>query len=106
MVKEVNKANFEKEVLNARKLVLIEIWGPKCGPCKALMPQVEKLAEKYSKKLRVLKINAEENIILCMRLKVMSLPTLILYKKGEEIKRLTGSVTVSILEKAIEEALA
>ncbi|MBI2626439.1 MAG: thioredoxin fold domain-containing protein [Candidatus Nealsonbacteria bacterium] len=104
-MKEVDKDTFEKEVLKAKKIILVDVWGPNCHNCLALMSAVEELAKKYSKKLKVVKMNVVGNRVFLMGLKVMGLPTIIFYKKGREVKRLTGIITKEILEKAVEELI-
>jgi len=104
---EVNRDNFEQEVLKSREPVLVDFWGPQCVPCLALMPVVEQLEKDYASRLKVTKVNAVENRMLCARLRVMGLPTYLFYKDGNEINRLTGdAITKSDLIKAVDAALA
>jgi len=91
MVIEVNADTFEKEVVGSETPVLVDFWGPQCAPCLALMPQVERLQERYGEKLRISKIDASKNRRLCLNLKVLGLPTFLLYKNGKEVDRLTGN---------------
>ena len=97
---ELDKDNFISEVEQSAVPVVIDFWGPQCGPCLALMPEIEKLAESYSGKVTFCKVNVADNRRLCIQLKVMSVPTLLFYKKGECLARLVGS-EVSI--KAVKE---
>ena len=90
MAIELNRDSFEGEVLTSNELVLIDFWGPQCKPCLALMPSVERIEKEYSGRLKVAKVNAAENRMLCAKLRVMGLPTFLFYKGGEEVKRLTG----------------
>lgn len=90
MAMEVNTDTFEKEVIQSEIPVLIDFWGPSCVPCLALMPHVEGLGEKYGTKLKISKIDASKNRRLCLTLKVLGLPTLLFYKNGKEVDRLTG----------------
>ena len=102
MAFELNRDNFESEVLQSEGVVMIDIWGPQCRPCLALMPQVAQLEKDYTGRLKVARINAVENRMLCARLKVMSLPTFLFYKGGAELKRLTGdNITKDDLIEAI-----
>jgi len=89
-MQEVNSDNFAHEVLQSDKPVLVDFWGPRCGPCLALMPQVETLEKTYGDKVKIVKIDASKNRRLCLELKVLGLPTYLLYKNGEGIGRLTG----------------
>ena len=107
MVIEVNRDNFEKEVVESEGPVLVDFWGPQCKPCLALMPTVEKLEKNYEGRLKVAKLNAAENRMLCAKLRVMGLPTFLFYKNGAEVNRLVGDhIMESDLSKAIEAILA
>lgn len=86
---EVNKDNFEAEVLQAEMPVLVDFWGPKCEPCKALMPFVEELAEKYGDRVKFCKLNTAENRRLAIKQKVLGLPTIAMYKGGQKVEELT-----------------
>lgn len=90
MIIEVNRDNFENEVLQSESPVLLDFWGPRCQPCLALMPAVEELGKDFEGKLKIVKVNAAENRMLCARLRVMSLPSFLLYKDGVEVKRIGG----------------
>lgn len=103
MLVEGNKKNYEDEVLNYQGPVLVDFWGPSCAPCLALMPFVEEFAATYADKLKIVKVNASENRMLCIKLKVLSLPTFILYNEGEEVKRLGPAVTKNELEEVVRE---
>ena len=106
MAIDVDRDSYENEVLEAEGLVLVDFWGPKCVPCLALMPAVERLADKYAGKLKVTKLNSSGNRMLCAKLRVMRLPTYILYRDGTEVKRLTGEeLTEDDLIEAIDAAL-
>ena len=69
---------------------MVDFWGPQCRPCLALMPTVEQLEKDYAGQLKVTKLNAEQNRMLCAKLRVLSLPTYLFYKSGTEVNRLTG----------------
>ena len=102
LVKELTRDNFESEILNSKEPVLVDFWGPQCKPCLALMSVVEKIEKDYAGKLKVAKVNAVGNRMLCARLRVMGLPTFLFYKDGVETKRLTGD---NITETDIIEAM-
>lgn len=107
MAIELNRENFEAEVNESDKPVLVDFWGPQCRPCLALMPHVEELEKDYEGKLKLAKINAAENRMLCAKLRVMGLPTYLLYKDGVEVERLTGeNVTVNEIKKAVNALLS
>ena len=96
---------FDVEVHHASQPVLVDFWGPRCAPCIALMPFVEKLAEQYDGQLKVVKVNAQENRRLCVQLKVMGLPTFLFFVRGQEVARKTGDVRGDELEQWVEERL-
>jgi thioredoxin 1 len=91
---EVNKENFSTEVLEASETVVVDFWGPSCQPCLKLMPDVEELAKAYDGKAKIVKLNSAENRRLCIDLKVMGLPSFLVFKDGKEVARISGS-TVS-----------
>ncbi|MGD8228847.1 MAG: thioredoxin domain-containing protein [Desulfobacteraceae bacterium] len=92
MLKEVNKDNFDQEVVQSQQPVLVDFWGPRCGPCLALMPCVEEMASEHVNVLKVVKVDASQNRRLCLNLRVMNLPTYLLFKDGKEVDRLAGDV--------------
>ena len=98
--------NFEKEVLQSDLPVLVDFWAEWCAPCRAVGPVVEELAKDFDGKLKVGKVNAPLNRMLCARLRVLSMPTFILYKDGIENKRLTGEkIKPAELKSAVEALL-
>jgi len=99
---EVNKDNFDQEVLNSDKPVLVDFWGPKCEPCKALMPQIEALAEKYGDKIKFCKLDTSANRRLAIAQKVLGLPTIAIYKDGQKVEELTQNVTAEMVEEMIK----
>ena len=90
---EVTKDNYEAEVLQSSMPVVVDLWGPKCGPCLALLPSVEELAKEYEGKVKFCKLNVVENRRQVISLKVMGVPTFLFYKGGEVQDRLTGGDT-------------
>jgi len=103
MAVEVNKDNYDSEVLQSDLPVMVDFWGPQCRPCLALMPEVENLEHTYTGKIKVVKLNAAAgNRMLCAKLRVLGLPTFLLYKNGVEVKRLSGE---QLTKKEIEEAI-
>lgn len=102
----LNKDNFATEVLEAAGLVVVDYWGPKCEPCLALMPDVEKLADKYAGQAKFGKVNTAENRRLAISQQVFGLPTIAFYHKGQKVAELTGEVTVAGIEEKLKELLA
>jgi thioredoxin 1 len=107
MAVEVNKDNYEAEVLQSGLPVMVDFWGPQCGPCLALMPAVEDLEHEYAGKIKVAKLNAAAgNRMLCAKLRVLGLPSFLFYKNGVEVKRLSGEqLTKKDIEEAIKEVI-
>ncbi len=107
MALDLNRDNYDAEVLESKEPVMVDFWGPQCRPCLALMPAVERLEKEYTGKLKVAKVNATENRMLCARLRVLGLPAYLFYKDGVEINRLAGEqITETDLAEAIKAAIA
>lgn len=86
----VNKNNFNQEVLNSDKPVLMDFWAPWCGPCHMVVPLVEEIAKERSD-IKVVKINVDEEQELAMQFGVMSIPTLVVMKNGKIVNQVTGA---------------
>ena len=86
----INKDNFDTEVVNSDRKVLLDFWAPWCGPCQMVLPIVEEIAAKRSD-IKVGKINVDENPELAKQFRVMSIPTLIVMEKGEVVNRAVGA---------------
>ena len=87
---KLSTENFEKEVLKSEKTVLVDFYADWCGPCNAMAPVIEELAKELEGKVKVGKINVDENPDIAVEYNVMSIPTLIVFKNGKEEKRLVG----------------
>ena len=85
----VNKNNFNQEVLNSDKPVLMDFWAPWCGPCRMVAPLVEEIAKERSD-IKIVKINVDEEQELAMQFGVMSIPTLVVMKNGKVVNQVTG----------------
>lgn len=86
----VNKNNFNQEVLNSDKPVLMDFWAPWCGPCRMVAPLVDEIAKERSD-IKVVKINVDEEQELAMQFGVMSIPTLVVMKNGKIVNQVTGA---------------
>ena len=101
-VVEVSDGSFEEEVLKASTAVLVDFWAPWCGPCKTIAPVVEELAAEYEGKLKVVKVNVDDNKEAAMRYGVRGIPNLILFKDGENVAQIIGAVAKQELVNAID----
>jgi thioredoxin 1 len=105
-VSEVTDNNFQAEVLESDVPVLVDFWAPWCGPCRAVAPVVEEIANEKAGQLKVAKLNTDESQQTAIQYNVLSIPTLIVFKNGQEVKRVTGAYPKKRLEAEIEPALA
>jgi thioredoxin 1 len=87
----VTDSNFN-EIVNKHSLALIDCWAPWCGPCLALTPTIEKLAEEYAGKVFIGKLNVDENLKTAERFQIFSIPTMLIMKNGKEVDRIVGLV--------------
>lgn len=100
-----NEDNWDREVLQSTTPVLVDFWAAWCGPCLRIAPIVEAIAEEYAGRLKVGKLNVDENPDLASRYGVMSIPTLMLFKDGEPVEFIVGLQPKSALVRRIEAAL-
>ena len=105
-VSEVTDNNFQAEVLESDVPVLVDFWAPWCGPCRAVAPVVEQIANEKGEALKVVKLNIDDNQKTAVQFNVMSIPTLILFKHGAPAKTVIGAYPKKKLESELEPALA
>ena len=104
-VQQVSDESFDREVLKADLPVLIDFWAPWCGPCKAIGPVVEELANEYAGKLKVVKMNVDDNPQTPSKYGVRGIPNLILFKGGEVRDQIIGAVPKAQLVKAVTQVV-
>lgn len=101
----VTDEDFEAEILKSEKPVLVDFWAAWCGPCKAIAPTIEALAEEYAGQIRVAKLDVDNNPKSAMKFGIKAIPTMIMFKDGEVSDQITGAVGKAQLEKAIKKVL-
>ena len=101
----ITKDTFDSVITESDKPVLVDFWASWCGPCRALSPVVEEIADEMSDRLAVYKCNVEEEQDLAMRFQVMSIPTLILFKGGKAVHTMVGSAPKGRIVNELEEYL-
>ena len=102
---EINKDNFKDVISDPEKLVIVDLGAEWCAPCKMMEPVIEEIASSNKDKVKVAKINVDKNQELATELSVMSIPVLILFKKGKEISRITGYNSADYIQRKIDEIL-
>jgi len=105
-MQEVTDQSFEKDVLNSEVPVLVDFWAEWCGPCKMLAPTVEKVANEYEGKAKVVKLNIDDNNQVAQRYGIKGIPTLILFKNGSEADRTVGLTSKDNIARMIDRVLA
>jgi thioredoxin 1 len=101
-VKDVSDSNFESDVLQSDRPVLVDFWAAWCAPCRMLAPTVEAVAEKYAGNATVVKLNVDENPSVSQRYGIKGIPTLILFKGGKEEERVVGATSKEAIARMID----
>ena len=99
---EFTDSNFQTDVLESSELVLVDFWAPWCGPCRALTPTIEELAQDYAGRARIGKVNTDENPQTATQYSISSIPTVMLVKNGEVVDRFMGVVPKDKIVAAID----
>ena len=105
IIEELNDSSFDFEVLESNFPVLVDFWAPWCGPCRALSPVIEEISNDFRDKVKVVKVNVDENPETSMKLAIRSIPTLIIFKNGEVFDQVIGAVPKSEIEEKLNHAL-
>ncbi len=103
---EITDSVFEESVLRSDKPVLVDFWAPWCGPCRMVAPIVEELSEEYEGKMTFAKLNTDENGEVPQKYQILGIPTLIIFKDGEEAARIVGARGKNALKQQIDAVLA
>ncbi|MCL2389972.1 MAG: thioredoxin [Endomicrobia bacterium] len=97
--------NFSEEVLKSDKPVLVDFWAPWCGPCKMLTPVIEELTAEYDGKVKICKLNTDENMSLSAKFQITSIPCLILFKDGNPVQKIVGFRPKNDIKKVLDDSL-
>jgi thioredoxin 1 len=100
--KQITDSNFKADVLDSDKPVLVDFWAEWCGPCRVIAPSVEAVAEQYAGKAGVFKMNVDENQNVPNQFGIRGIPTLILFKGGQEQERIVGAVSREAIAKVVD----
>ncbi|TAL22252.1 MAG: thioredoxin [Nitrospirae bacterium] len=103
---EVTTSTWDKEVLQDKGLVMIDFWAVWCGPCRMIAPTVEELAKEYAGKIKVAKLNTDENPDIASKYKIMGIPTIMFFKDGQRVDQVVGAVPKNQLKSKIDSLLS
>lgn len=104
-VLEFSDANFEDEVIKSDIPVLVDFWAPWCGPCRIIAPVVEEISESHEGKIKVGKLNVDDNQQTSMKFGIRSIPTLLVFKDGEILEQIIGAVPKTEIERVVNSAI-
>ena len=104
-VLEFSDSNFEDEVINSDIPVLVDFWAPWCGPCRIIAPVVEEISESHEGKIKVGKLNVDDNQQTSMKFGIRSIPTLLVFKNGKIFEQIIGAVPKTEIERVVNSAI-
>jgi thioredoxin 1 len=104
-VLEIGDSNFDSEVLKSDLPVMVDFWAPWCGPCKAIAPAIDELADTFGDKIKFTKCNVDDNPVTPGKFGIKAIPTLIFFKDGAVAEQVTGMVAKSKLEESINKLI-
>ncbi len=102
---KTNDQNFKVDVLESKQPVLVDFWAEWCGPCKAIAPSLEELSDEMASKLKIVKINVDENPSISQTYSIRSIPALMIFKNGEKVSEKMGALPKSALESWVNETI-
>ncbi|MCX7724655.1 MAG: thioredoxin [Thermodesulfovibrio sp.] len=102
---ELTDAKWEAEVLNSKGIIMVDFWAPWCGPCRIIAPTIEELAKEYEGKVKVGKLNTDENPETATRYGIMGIPTIMFFKDGQRVDQIVGVVPKSVLKNKLDSLL-
>ena len=102
---DINDSSFKDEVIDSEKLTIVDFWAPWCGPCRKLGPVLDEIISEYAEKIKVVKLNTDENLKTAKEYSISGLPTLLLFKNGQAVERLVGFLPKSSIVNNIEKHL-
>jgi thioredoxin 1 len=105
-ISEVSDASFDSEVLESTQPVLVDFWAKWCGPCRAVAPLVEEVAASYDGRLKVMKMNVDQNNETVVRFGIRGIPALLIFKDGKIAEQMVGFVPKSTIDQTVERVLA
>ena len=102
---DINDGNFEAEVVNSSELTIVDFWAPWCGPCRKLGPVLDEIAQDFEGKIKIVKLNTDENLKTAKEYSESGLPTLLIFKEGKPVERLVGLMPKTSIITNIEKHL-
>lgn len=105
LISEITDKTFDAEVIKSNQLTLVDFWAPWCGPCKMLLPILEKLIPLYQNKMKLVKLNTDDNPATAGKFNISAIPTIIFFKNGQVVNQIVGARPLEELKKLIDSAL-